>query len=284
MLIPLKQSEFDKYADYAYMLSQDLTKSCFPTYTDGIKTKEDFIKTANEAFSTNDSEILLFTHCGKTIGWIHYYVLTPDKYISFHAFNIESETEKAIDEFIEYISPKYSGFTIYFGIPADNLKAASHLIELEFTMLEESNVDILLFKDYTTRSEAQNCIGVGKNNFSDFEKLHKIYDSEMYWNTARIFEHLNEWNIFMLYENNEAAGAIYYYIYENSMMEIFGVDFKDNIFNDNTFKILLIKALNDGKNRDIKSLTYFTNDKEHIISKKLGFKFICKYILYTKEI
>lgn len=283
MLIPLKSDEFNKYADYAYELTQDLTKSCFPIYKDGIKTKEDFLKTAKETFDSDNREILLFILDGKVNGWINYYVLSADKYISFNSFSIQSETPKAINEFIEYISQKYAGFTVYFGLPTDNISAISHLKKIGAELLEESYVDIMFFKKYNIDSKIKKCVRVNMNNFSDFEGLHKIHDSEMYWNCTRLLEHLNEWNILMLYENREAVGAIYYCIYENSMMEIFGVDFSDGTFNEDIYEILLTNALNDGKARKIKSLTYFTDCNEHLLTQKAGFECICKYVLYTKK-
>lgn len=41
----LKKAEFDdivKYGDFVYELTLDQTKSAYPTYADGIKTREDF--------------------------------------------------------------------------------------------------------------------------------------------------------------------------------------------------------------------------------------------------
>jgi len=51
MLIKLKEQDFDKYIDFAYALALDLTKSGYPTYTDGIKTREDFIRQSRRAFT-----------------------------------------------------------------------------------------------------------------------------------------------------------------------------------------------------------------------------------------
>ncbi len=60
MLRTLKQEEFEQYAEFAFSLVLDLSKSSYPTYTDGIKTKEDFIRTAKKALEKENEEILLF--------------------------------------------------------------------------------------------------------------------------------------------------------------------------------------------------------------------------------
>ena len=47
MLRVLEEKNFDQYIDFVYSLALDQTKSVYPTYTDGIKTKGDFIARAS---------------------------------------------------------------------------------------------------------------------------------------------------------------------------------------------------------------------------------------------
>ena len=68
------------------------------------------------------------------------------------------------------------------------------------------------------------------------------------------------------------------------MMEIFSVDFKDNQYDEAIFKVLLIKALNEGKKSGISSLMFFNEDDGHSVVQDLGFSHISKYVLYTREI
>lgn len=138
MLRKLKETELDKYMDFAYTLALDQSKSSYPTYTDGIKTKEDFTQSAKDAFSREDEEILLFEEDGEVHGWIHYYVLKEDDYLKIQVFNVESGVERAIDEFISYVTEKYADCTVYFGLPKANQNAISHLQKSGFTKNEES--------------------------------------------------------------------------------------------------------------------------------------------------
>ena len=65
MLTELNRKNFDKYADWAYSLALDISRSSYPTYTDGIKTKQDFIDTALKSYSNDNSQILLFRMMAK---------------------------------------------------------------------------------------------------------------------------------------------------------------------------------------------------------------------------
>lgn len=58
MLKKLREQDFDRYLDFAYQLALDMTKSGYPTYADGIKTKDDFVARAREAFSADNEEML----------------------------------------------------------------------------------------------------------------------------------------------------------------------------------------------------------------------------------
>ena len=73
MLTRLKESDFEKYAEFAYSLALDLTSSGYPTYADGIKTKEEFINRSRIAFARENEDILLYERDGQVCCWIHYY-------------------------------------------------------------------------------------------------------------------------------------------------------------------------------------------------------------------
>ena len=54
------ETEFERYADFAYELASDLTKSGYPTYCDGIKTKDMFLERARKAFACEEEQMVLF--------------------------------------------------------------------------------------------------------------------------------------------------------------------------------------------------------------------------------
>ena len=174
MLRKLKETELDKYMDFAYTLALDQSKSSYPTYTDGIKTKEDFTQSAKDAFSREDEEILLFEEDGEVHGWIHYYVLKEDDYLKIQVFNVESGVERAIDEFISYVTEKYAGCTVYFGLPKANQNAISHLQKSGFTKDEESLVGVMHFEAYQLKTGAEGIVTVTRENYGEFASLHVV--------------------------------------------------------------------------------------------------------------
>ena len=62
------------------------------------------------------------------------------------------------------------------------------------------------------------------------------------------------------------------------------MDYIDNRYDEEIFRKLLIKALNEGKKSGISSLTFFNEDNGHSVVKELGFQHVSKYVLYAKDI
>lgn len=49
MLRICTEQEYEKYIDFVYEIAIDQSKSGYPTYSDGIKTKEMFIESSKKA-------------------------------------------------------------------------------------------------------------------------------------------------------------------------------------------------------------------------------------------
>jgi hypothetical protein len=94
----------------------DLSKTSFPVYVDGIKTKENFIRRAKKGMQSKNEEILIFIDNGSVQGLIHYYVLEEDKYIGVNFISIRESYTKALSELLDYWRIRYSGYewNIYF--------------------------------------------------------------------------------------------------------------------------------------------------------------------------
>ena len=101
MLIKPTAEEAERYIDFAYELALDPARSGYPTYTDGIKTKEDFAETCRYAFSYDGREVLLYLENGVVAGWIQFLFEKEDCYLETNIFNIAGSVSAALKEFIE---------------------------------------------------------------------------------------------------------------------------------------------------------------------------------------
>lgn len=158
MLHSLLQEDLDKYIDLIWKLAQDQTKSGYPTYTDGIKTKQDFILREKESFSRDNEEILLFEQNGQVEGWLHYCVIPQDSYLSLCTCNIRKDMKTALEEFLAYVKDRFPGNELYLGFPKCNTDAISLLQEQGFDCIEDSFNDVLFLDTYELLPEASQIV------------------------------------------------------------------------------------------------------------------------------
>lgn len=283
MLIKLKREELEKYIEYAYLLSLDLSKTCYPTYADGIKTKKDFIKAAQDSFEKENDEIYLFYYNEKLEGWIHFYFIPEDNYFTCENFAVECHIDVALNELYSLIKERFLNCNFYFGCSMQNALAITFLEKNSFEKIEESSVCIFHFDDYQIQEDSCKIRRITKETFADFVELHHPFDMEMYWDCKRILENFEKWHIYVLYENDQPMAAIYF-VCSKMLLEIFGVDYQNNLFNSKHFELLMIKVLNEGKKLGAKPLYYFAEVKELESLKKIGYDHFDDYVCYCKKV
>lgn len=283
MLRKLNEAEYRQYLDFAYELALDLSRSCYPTYADGLKTREAFDQVAARTFTRENYELLLYEEDGRALGLIEYHVLPEDKYLQPDIFCVQEGMGKAVAQFIEYLHGRWPGYTLYFGISETNLEAAKALKTCGFQQDEASLVGVLKFGDYTPLQETQPLVRVTRENFDSFAQLHAQWDGQMYWDNAHLLEDLDNWHIYYVPKDGAAYVAIYFR-YVGDSMEIFGVDFAGGGFDADALRALLVRALNQSKEDGMADLTFFHDPESHPVVESVGIRTIDRYILYQSEI
>lgn len=284
MLRICTDKDYRKYADFVYGLAKDPSKSGYPSYSDGIKTKEMFLERSGKAFSRETEDILLFEYEGAVEGWIHYYFIPEDNYLSTVSFNISSHTEVALREFLEFAKENFKGYELFLGFSADNKAAVSFLSGNGFECIEDTCNNTALLNDYEPVTASEGVIAITKENYELFAALHRQAEGDMYWNSERIYQDIDNWLILAKICSGEAVGSVYCMDCDDGWFEIFGVDMKDCAFDPVAFEQLLTAALNAAKQSGGKIISFFCEKHEQETVSKLGFKFIGEYLCYKKQI
>lgn len=276
MLRLLEASEFDTYIDFAYELSQDMTRSGYPTYCDGIKTREDFISRTKKSFERPDEDVLLFLEDGQAEGLIHFQHLEEDRYLQTFVFNVRRDTGTALAEFVDWCRERWPGFNLFLGFPAENVEALSWLEGAGVPCIARSwNYQIFL-DGYTPLPGSPDVRRVTVENFEEFAAVHSKIEDDMYWNCDRVRETLDNWAIFVTGEG-DAAGEVLMTDKGGDYQEIVALEFAD----ENAFRRLLTAALNHLKAHGMKYLTFFVDSgEEGKILTELGFQLVGGYVCH----
>ena len=280
MLIPLKESEFETCIDFAYALSQDLTRSGYPTYCDGIKTREDFITRTKKSYDRPTEDILLFEEDGQVEGLIHFQHLEEDHYLQTFVFNVRRDTGTALAEFVDWCRERWPGFDLHLGFPVENVDAVSWLEGAGGPCIARSWNYQTFLDGYKPLPDPAGVKRITADNFEDFAAVHRKIEGDMYWNCDRVRETLDNWAIFVTGEG-DTAGEVLMTDKEGEYQEIFALEFAD----ESAFRGLLTAALNHLKACGMKYLTFFVDSgEEGKILTELGFQLVGGYVCYRLKL
>lgn len=280
MLRVCSQSEFASLVDFAYGLAADLTKSGYPSYCDGIKTKADFVERAGKAFERQTEEMLVFEQAGEVRGLIHYFWLPEDRYIETVSFNIDGATEEALSEFLAYLGERFPGYEAYLGFPAENTAAVRFFAERGIECIEADYNNTAYPDRLEAIPESPGVVLIGRENYERFRSLHCQLEGDMYWNSERIFADLANWVVLVLERDGRPQGAAYCKDLGKGWYEMFGVDIDGDRHDPALMRELLNAALAEAKRRNGRFVTFFCEEEYEETAKECGFQCVGSYRCY----
>lgn len=281
MLVKATYQDIETYGEFVYSVAQDLRRSAYPTFADGISTKEEFFQTARRSIESENYELLLYFSENKMEGFISYFWIEEDNYLQLFSCNINSGTAQALTELVVYLEENFKEYEWYFGFPKGNQEAVEFLQKYGFSCIEDDYDTNIDFANYELREENKNVVRVTQENFEDFRFIHSLDEVDTYWTCERIYEKLDTWDVYVCYEDSVPAGVMFF-TGDEEYLEIYGIEYKDGAYREDIFTALMITALNEGKRRGTKYMTYFCENEVEAV-KNLGFRLVSPYVCYCKK-
>lgn len=294
MLRKATAEDIVEYGDFVYGLALDQTRSAYPTYADGIKTREDFLACARKAVVEETSELLLFCQGDIPEGWIQYFWIPEDHYLQCTACNIRQGTAQALGELLKLLKADFPGYTFYFGFPSCNEEAVCFLQANGFQCVEKAWNNSFFFEEYQRLQPNENAVDetivdnhivrIGRGNFDEFRAVYQP-DEEAYWNCDRILECLEDWVIYGYRAEESLAGAVYFRG-NQEYYEIYGMEFAGEKYQDQVCRGLLAATLKHCRRAGARYLTYLCDSCEDALQKAVqeaGFHCVGGYVCYILE-
>lgn len=284
MLRECTETEFEAYADFAYELALDPSKSGYPSYRDGIKTKQTFMERLHRAYERDDEQLLLFVRGAAVRGLIHYYWIPEDRYLQTNAFCIQEATEQALAEFLSFLGERFPGYELFMGFPAENQQAAAYLSGRGFECIEDDYNNTAFLDRLPPMPEASGVLPVKQENYELFRSLHSRIEGDMYWNSDRIYEKLDDWSILLKETDGIAQGAVYYRDLDDGWYEIFGIDIRGETEHPELFQELLCAAISDARRRGGRFMTFFCEKEYQQTALACGFVCVDNYLCFKTRL
>ncbi len=279
MLTRLTEPEFDQYAPWAYALAMTAEYASYPSYRDGIKTREDFMERARRSFT--DEEVLLFRHDGEVCGWIQWYAIPEENYAMTVTFLVKDHAEEAALEFVAHVARMHAVAALDIGLDGANAQAALALQKCGFTLLENAVNHTLFFDQYQPAPTPEGVNLMTAADEADFRRLHNWPD--MYWNAERILADLSNWKVYLHRQQGAAVAALV--CRAGDWPEVFSVDFGGGEFLPESYRAMMAACLNDIHLAGHTHMSYFEEEEHALpILAELGFERVGRYLAYRREL
>ena len=272
--------DINESIDLLWEMAQKPEYCCYPIYYDGIKTKADMMATLKGNVENGNNTLFIYEENGIFQGMIGYFEIREERYIQLNFCIMQHGTRNAMQALMHHLNEKVKGETIYFGFPEENKEALEFMEDNCFEKIEESWNHSFFFSEYQERKIGKTVRKLTRETYHEFMKIYKT-DAYTYWNADRIFNTFDGWNIYIAYEHEQPVSAV---ILQRGteQEEIFGVSSTESMTEEH-YEAMMNTALKESKERDMKHLTYFSEEQEKDCLQRLGFHCIGKYVLYIKK-
>ena len=275
MLRPVCEEELDALIDVFWPVALDLTHSTYPTYTDGVKTREDFAAAVGRALREDWGEVLVHVHEGVDNGLLVIDV-TDNEFVSLSVGLTRAHQPECLTETLAYLAQKHSGMTLWLGFAPENVEMLTFAKSQGFRLLDDSVNWNIALADWQPCA-AGRAVPVSRENFTLFSALWT--DRSMYWNAQRIRAAMDRWMLFVTVDGSGAVACMD----EGVMLEIFGFQYVGGYAAD-AHRALMTACLNAAKAKGARYLTYFSDREEAAVMQQLSFRWVSDYRCYEMKL
>lgn len=276
MLRPVCAQEMDVLLDEFWPIALDLTRSTYPTYTDGVKTRADFAEAIRRAQQESWGEVLVHVHDGADNGLIVIDV-ADDEFVSLHVCLTRAHQPECLAEALAYLRGKHRGKTLWLGFAPENAEILAFAVGNGFSLLDDSVNWNIALPDWLPVQPDIPVTAVSGGNYAAFRTLWT--DRDMYWNAERIEAAMDRWVLFVTADGHGAVACMD----EGVMLEIFGFQYREG-YDEAHHRALLTACLNAAKAKQAKYLTYFSDRNEAAVMQSAGFRRVSDYCCYETRL
>ena len=279
MIIEVKEDLIDEVMTFAWEFTSHQETCSFPKFKDFEDLKKVFLR----LLKSEDDRVLACIENEVLVGVLNLQVKKEDLYLqSLGGIFAKQDFDDVAKQFIQYLKVRYPNFNMYFRYPLENQTAIMFLEKMGAELLDACVTMELRQEDFKMSSSKHGVIRLPSDYYEDYAAFHDAHYPNIYWNSQRIFDHLDLWNIYVVIENQKIIGNIFIRM-NGSEAEIFGLSIDESYQRDNLELDLLSTSMKDCFLKDIEHVLFFVNedDQRQIdATLEIGFKQIDTYRCY----
>lgn len=284
MVIEIGKDLIEKVAKFSWEIFSDKNSSGFPKY----KSYEQMYSRFFESVLHPDDKLLAYYEDEELIGSLNLFVDKDNKYSqAIGGIFAKRDFNKVCNKFMEYLKVNYSGYKIYFGYPVENERGISFLEGIKAKSVDASITMNLEKDDFVRVGSFDEVIPLDEKYYKEYTAFHDKHNSNIWWNSKRIFEKIGLWKIYVIIKKDKIVGSIFIKLLNNDEAEVFGISIDEEYINNNLELKLLSEATYSIFEQGIKELLYFVDEFDKVVLEstlKIGFKQIDTYRSYEVKL
>lgn len=279
MIIEVNESLLNEVIAFAWEYQQYQETCSFPKYASFEALKDVFVR----SFNHEDDQVLACIESGELIGVLNLQVKPDDLYLqSLGGIFAKRHFNEVAAQFIDYIKTRYVGFDLYIGYPIENQVAISYLENIQGELLDACVTMKLQKADFTHITPRHEVVPLPSERYEEYALLHDTQNPNMYWNSTRIFNRLDLWNIYVIMDQHNIVGSLL--IKEVGIdPEIFALSIDEAYQGQGLELDLLSASMADCISETIEHVLFFVDEDDLAqieATLKVGFKQIDTYRCY----
>lgn len=274
---------------FAWELSKNKAKNSFPKF----ESYEDMYDVFKKSVNDENDKVLAFYENGNLCGVLNLLIKPEDAYMQGNGgIYAKDNFSNVATQFIDYIKNNYTDYELFFGYSSDNDEGINYMEKIKAELVEASYTMELknTYFIYTNQLKDNLVVKLIPDYYQEFLKFHDLYNPDMYWNSQRLLEKINLFDIFVIIKENKIVGSIVISSYEilgTKEAEIFAVTV-DNKFQHGGLELaLLSESLRNIFDKGVERVLYFIDKSakdELEAAYQIGFKQIDDYNCYRIKV
>lgn len=279
MIVEAKEEFIEDIVNFSWEIFSDKTKCGFPKFKSYSEMYNTFLKAIRDKYN----KVLVYYENGEIMGTLNLLVVKDKKYLeSIGGILTRKDFELIAMKFIEYLKVNYSGYEIDFGVPLENKDAINFLEGINAKLMDSSITMLLKKDDFIKTSNYSDVIPLTSDYYSEYAIFHDKHNPNMYWNSNRIFEKMDIWNIYIIRKEEKIVGSIFIKATKN-VVEVFGLSVDKEYKHKGLELKLLSESIADILSKWNEDILFFVEEDEtdtFNATLKLEFKQIDTYRSY----
>lgn len=224
--------------------------------------------------------LLCYESGGRIAGVLGYEFEPEPMYLQTTAFLAWENRAETYAAYVSHLRKRFSGYTAYVGLTAENGLAAEALCTAGFALAEASSDLRLSPTVFTPCAPVSGIQRISEADFTAYASFHDAHFSGIYWNAARLHAAPDGWYIFAYVPDGTILGSIFLKV-QGTLAEVFGLAFTGPEEAERAAAPLLSHTLRVvlSENPAVESIVFFADEED---GQSLSAAAACGFITYSR--